>query len=72
MVNEFEAGYYCLLCNKKFLAKRDSNLQNSVKCKYCKKPNNVVRYNHPYVKIAMKNFLINENIAKELQKKKND
>jgi transposase-like protein len=53
MVKEFEARYYCLDCNKNFTEKRDSNMQNSVKCKSCKKSNYVVRYNHPYVKIAL-------------------
>jgi hypothetical protein len=63
MVSEFEAGYYCLDCNKKFVAKRDSNMQNSVSCKVCKKSNYVVRYNHPYVKIAMDKLKAKEELV---------
>ena len=53
MVKQFDAGYFCFSCNKKFIGKRDVRCQSSVKCKYCHKPNNVVRFNHPCVKIVM-------------------
>ena len=53
MVKTFDARYYCIGCNKNFIGKRDMNKQNSVRCPKCHIPNNVVRFNHPYVKIAL-------------------
>jgi len=52
---QFDNGtYYCIQCEKEFNADRDHDNMYSVTCPSCHHPNDVVKYNHPFVKILKK------------------